>query len=476
MRTISTRLQMDQSEGLDRLASHAKIAPVERTSARIMFIYVMWFFVWFEPDWLLEALGGGTALVKLYAALFIPACVLLWTRFRREALFWPYLVVIGIFLVWLPFVLNRGFLINGFGKVLQYSLLTALTISVLETPRQVTLLLKLFLLQFLWFGIQGLPWAGVPWHQNLSNDDSFGPFMTIGLGFAYYVAMGTTITKYRYLGFLTCLIGVAGTVVSFARGAIIGLCVVLALLAIRTPRKLAFLGYGALLAVTGLVVIMVAFPNGEFWDEMATITEEGASAGTGLQRWVMWQAAGELFLTNPILGVGPGNFGPAATEYFTERGVTNMGSTFDTPDKMYMMALHNDYVQVMVEQGLVGLFALASIFVYFFKCVRYLRSEAVRKAWMNHTDGFVDSGNLALGLEASMVGFMVTSAVYPQLFINYWMWSIMMLALLSSAIARRMIEGTSGAERPSFRSRARGSALERPMMENHETVPKTNAV
>ena len=463
MRPILTRLQMERSEGVGSLASHAKIAPVERTSARIMFIYVMWFFVWYEPDWLLEALGGGTILVKLYAALFVPVCALLWTRFRREALFWPYLVMIGIFLIWMPFVLNRGFLMNGLGKVLQYSLLTAVTVSVLETPQQVILLLKLFLFQFLWFGIQGLPTAGVPWHQNLSNDDSFGPFMTIGLGFAYYVAMGTTITKYRYLGFLMCLIGIAGTILSFARGAVIGLCVVLAILAIRTPRKLAFLGYGALLAVTGLVVIMVAFPNGEFWDEMATITEEGASGGTGLQRWVMWQAAWELFLTNPILGVGPGNFGPTATEYFTERGVTNMGSTFDTPDKMYMMALHNDYVQVLVEQGLVGLFALVSVFVYFFKCVRYLRSDVVQKAWMNQAGGFIDPGNLALGLEAAMVGFMVTSAVYPQLFINYWMWSIMMLALVSSTIARKMVEGMAGTAGLTFRRGLRRTAVERPV-------------
>lgn len=454
---------MDQSGGLDGLASRTKVVPVERTSARIIFIYVMWFFVWYEPDWLLEALGGGGVLVKLYAALFVPVCVLLWTRFRREALFWPYLVMIGIFLVWLPFALNRGFLINGFGKVVQYSLLTALTVSVLETPQQVITLLKLFLFQFIWFGVQGLPTAGVTWHQNLSNDDSFGPFMTIGLGFGYYVAIGATSKKYRYLGVFICLLGVAGTVVSFARGAIIGLCVVFAMLAIRAPRKLAFLGYGVVLAVTGLVVIMLAFPNGEFWNEMATITEEGASAGTGLQRWVMWQAAGELFLTHPILGVGPGNFGPAATEYFTERGVTNMGSTFDTPDKMYMMALHNDYVQVMVEQGLVGLFALACVYVHFFKCVRFLRTEAVQKAWVNHTGGFISPGNLALGLEAAMVGFLVTSVFYPQLFINYWMWSIMMLALVSSAIARSMIESTTGTGRPAWRNGMRGTSLERTM-------------
>lgn len=452
---------MAQSEGLNRHASTTRIPPVERTPARIMFIYAMWFFVWYEPDWFLEALGGGTILVKLYSFMFIPVCVLLLTRFRRDALFWPYLVMIGIFLVWLPFVLNRGFLIYLFGKVLQYSLLTTLTISVIETPQQIVPLLKLFLFQFIWFGVQGLPTASVSWHQNLSNDDSFGPFMTIGLGYAYYVVMGTTVKKYRYLGLFICFLGVAGTIMSFARGAIIGLCVVFAVFAIRTPKKLTFLGYGALLAVTGLVVIMIAFPNGKLWDEMATITEEGNSAGTGLQRWVMWQAAGELFLTHPILGVGPGNFGPNATEYFMERGVTNMGSTFDTPAKMYMMALHNDYVQVMVEQGLVGFFALAAVYVYFFKCVRFLRTEAVHKAWVSQTGGFIDPGNLALGLEAAMLGFMVSSAVYPQLFINYWMWSIMMLALLSTTIARRMVEGMAGIARPSSRSGVAGASLVR---------------
>ncbi|NOS81407.1 MAG: O-antigen ligase family protein [Nitrospira sp.] len=185
---------------------------------------------------------------------------------------------------------------------------------------------------------------------------------------------------------------------------------------------------------------MIIFPNGEFWNEMATITEEGHTAGTGEQRWVMWQAAWQLFLAHPILGVGPGNFGPTAAEYFSERGVTDMGNSFDTPAKMYGMALHNDYVQVMVEQGIVGLFALAALFIYFFKYVRFLRTEAVQKVWASQAGGFIDSNNLALGLEAAMVGVMSTSVFYPQLFINYWMWSLMMIAILVSSISRRMIE------------------------------------
>jgi len=439
MRITSTKLQVERPAGVERHPSDAHTAPLERTPGRVMFIYIMWAFVWYDPDWLLEALGAGVVLVKLYALLFIPVCILLMMHLRREAVFWPYLLIIGIYLVWMPFVLNRGFLINGFVKVLQYILLTALTVSVIETPKQMAPLLKLFLFSFIWFGVQGLPTATVPWHQNLGNQDSFGPFMTIGLGYSYYVAMGTTMKKYRYLAWAVCFLGVAGTIMSFARGAMIGLCVVFAALAARAPRKLAFLGYGALLAVTGLIVIMVMFPNGEFWDEMATITEEGNTSGTGQHRWVMWQAAWELFLTYPLLGVGPGNFGPNAAEYFAERGVTNMGGGFNTPGMMYGISVHNDYVQVMVEQGLVGLFALAAVFIYFFGKVRSLRTEAVQEAWASQPGAFIDSNMLALGLEAAMFGFMVSSVFYPQLFINYWMWSIMMLALVATTISRKTV-------------------------------------
>jgi hypothetical protein len=77
--------------------------------------------------------------------------------------------------------------------------------------------------------------------------------------------------------------------------------------------------------------------------------------------------------------------------------------------------------------------------------------------------GFIDPGNLALGLEAAMVGFMVTSVFYPQLFINYWMWSIMMLALVSSAIATKMVEGMAGTAGLTFRRGLRRTAVERPV-------------
>lgn len=421
----------------------AKTAPFEKTPRLVTFIYIMWVFVWYDPDWFLASLGAGTVFVKLYAFLYIPVLILLMKHLRRDAVFWPYLLMIGIFLVWMPFVENRGYLLNLFPKVLQYSLLTALTVSVLDTPKQVITLLKLFLFHFVWFGVQGLAYSGVPWHQNLSNPDSLGPFMTIGLACAYYVAMGTEIKKYRYLSILICLMGVAGTIMSFARGAVLGLCVVFAALAVRTQNKLAFLGVGGLLVVAASISIMIIYPGGEFWVEMGSISDEGVSSGTGEQRWVLWKSAWELFREYPILGVGPGNFGPNAAQFLSARAGGDVGGGFNSYANMYGIALHNDYVQTMVEQGVVGLFALTAIFVRFFKCVRFLRTAAVQEFWASQAEGFVDSTSLALGLEAAMLAVMVTSVFYPQFYINNWMWSIMMFALVTTKICRKNLVTTT---------------------------------
>jgi hypothetical protein len=42
---------------------------------------------------------------------------------------------------------------------------------------------------------------------------------------------------------------------------------------------------------------------------------------------------------------------------------------------------------------------------------------------------------------------MVTSAFYPQIFINYWMWSIMMLAFVAATLSQRLVSDVSDARR-----------------------------
>jgi O-antigen ligase len=439
MSAFSTKYLGAASIDQHDMGALGKLPGKEKTPARVMFVYFMWILVWYEPDWFAATHLGTDVFVKLYVLMYLPVFFLLAKYVRREAVFWPYLLVLAIHVMWIPFAPNRGLVYEGLMKIFQFCVLFSLTISVLDTPRQMIPLLKLFFFQFIWWGVQGLYGPGnVWWHHLLSNEDSFGPLMTIGLGYSYYLVMGTNEKGYRRWAFLVCLLCVAGTVLSFARGALITLCTVLGVIAVCAPKKLVFFGLVAIFAVVGLVAIQIAFPQGEFWVEMETIFSEGMEDGTGLQRWVVWTLAWDLFTLSPLVGVGPGNFGWSAAEHYLKLGMTDLGSTFDTPEKLYMFDLHNDFVQIMVEQGVVGLFGLLAMLVYFRKATKFLRTEPVRKVWQEDAGGFIDSVNLALGLEAAMVAYLASAIFYNQYEMN-WVWSIIMLALVAASLARRAL-------------------------------------
>jgi O-antigen ligase len=144
--------------------------------------------------------------------------------------------------------------------------------------------------------------------------------------------------------------------------------------------------------------------------------------------------AGELFLVHPILGVGPGNFGTNAAEYFAGQG--HLGNIFNDPSMLYMWFLHNDYVQVLVEQGLVGIFVMGAILVGFNNRLRSLRTEGARRRWHDQTGGFIDLRYVSLGLEVAMIGYLANAVFYGHIYLIHWFWSLIMLAHVLVRVTR----------------------------------------
>jgi len=404
----------------------------QRTTPAVVLVYILWILVWFEPDWFLAARGAGV-LVRIFPLLLLPAMAMIAFNGRREAFYWPFVALLAIHVLWLPFAINSGFVMVCLKRLIHYLVVIALTVSVIDTGRRAELLLKLFLLHFIWFAVQGIPSGFVWWHIVLGNQDSYGPLMVMGLGFSYYFASGTTSTRYRILASVSGLICMAGLVLTFTRGAMLALAVVILAIWIRTPRKLAFLGYSVVALAIGLAVIQVAYPNGEFWERMQSIGD-GTTAGTGETRWILWKLAGELFLVHPILGVGPGNFGTNAAEYSAGQG--NLGNIFNDPSMLYMWFLHNDYVQVLVEQGLVGVVVMGAILVGFNRRLRWLRTAEARRRWHEATGGFIDLRHVSLGLEVAMIGYLANAVFYGHIYLIHWFWSLVMFAHLLARVTR----------------------------------------
>src|SRR5437867_77215 len=91
----------------------------QRTTATLALVYTIWILMWFEPDRLLFSFGLHF-MVRIFALLLIPAVIIIALHARREVFYWPFLLITGIHVIWVPFALNSGLALDGLKMILHY--------------------------------------------------------------------------------------------------------------------------------------------------------------------------------------------------------------------------------------------------------------------------------------------------------------------------------------------------------------------
>jgi len=186
--------------------------------------------------------------------------------------------------------------------------------------------------------------------------------------------IGTRNPILRLFYFVSALIVLAGTVVTFSRGGFLGLIFVVGSLTWNLAQK------NKLLVGTGLLVLIIVFlvlAPGAYRQRISMTGDASADARAGeLKRSVY------IALRHPLFGVGIGNFVVYSdTEHAT----------------------HNAYTQVASETGIPAAVVYLLFLIAALKSVRRIpkprdvRKEERRLAY------------LAIGIQASIVGYMVTS-------------------------------------------------------------------
>jgi O-antigen ligase len=419
--------------------------------ADLALVYVMWVLMLFEPEWFLASFGAGP--LRHIPTLLLPICIVVaLAKADRRAFYWPMGLFLAIHVIALPFVTNRGYAMPPFKTVLLYYAVLVLSAATIDTVQKLMPIVSMYLAQFAWWGLHGLPHGSVRWHSLLSNEDAFGPMMVIGVAYASFVALGARSRGARVKAMLTAGLSGVGIIASIARGAAMAASLVVAILWLRSPRKLAMFA-GALLVVGTMVVASyVFFPEGEFWAEMASIADDigdlrggepdgeecvraasKRACGSATDRWDLWQAGWRVFLRVPVFGAGPGNFGSYASENFE---VGEGRGFYADPAHLYGRSLHNIHVQVLAEQGLVGVVVFLTILVDFVRRNRRLRTKVAQERWDAVASDRPDIQTIALGLEAAMIGFLASGVFYDQLYTSSFYSLIMLNFLLSSVITR----------------------------------------
>ncbi|WP_161949115.1 O-antigen ligase family protein [Desulfomicrobium norvegicum] len=170
------------------------------------------------------------------------------------------------------------------------------------------------------------------------------------------------LTKLFYFFILLSL--VASIVLTHSRGGFIAMIFVSILIFIKKPDiKIAF----CLLSL--LFLVLFAAPQ-NYWNRMQTLVSgKDLHQGHSLSSRSQLQFVGlALFMDNPILGVGAGNFGESFARYGTDSSL-NIGS------KHAASVAHNMYLEFFVENGLFS--GLLFLGIFFFAIMSMLKYDRI---------------------------------------------------------------------------------------------------
>lgn len=416
-------------------------APKVRPRGALLFLYVMWCINVLAPQWYIASKGPQFVL-RVPTVLF--AVLLLVTLFKGPR---NHLAPLTAFMLYaalsLPFAYIRGQALIVVKALFAYYVIALATVTIVRRAREaVPIVLIVMAGQYAeWVGF-GARSGQVTWHYAYTNYDSFGPLMVLGISSLFYIGMATKNRRWRIVALVLAAGCIMGLVVSFARGAVLSAGVVAVWIWFRSPNKLktAVLGIAAaiVLSISARIfqgaqsAIEAGKTSTDFWTEMGTAFN--ANDATRQDRQVLWRLALREYASHPLFGVGPNCFGAYAADNYAAGTVG--GFYNENPGRLWGRQLHNTYYQILSEFGTVG----AAIFLWmvwdFYKRNKKLRERDRIQTWAARTGGQLSLRHLSLGLEAGMLGFLLTAYFYNQIFDVDWFYSLLTINALLLHVTR----------------------------------------
>lgn len=328
--------------------------------------------------------------------------------------------------LWVPFARNNYHAVMLFKDMtLYFFFYLGIVTFVNSTSRMHKLIL-------MWLGVHTVLAVNGMLHQGrgvggwLGDENDFGMEMNVAIPVAFFMYQGATNkgSKFLYVGLLAVF--VMSLIATSSRGGFLGLLAVAAYCWFYSPKKIMSLLLGLCLA--GLVLI--AAPQ-EYWDRISSITEDKTmEEGTAGQRVFTWGIGWEMFLDNPMFGVGQGNFPWAIGEYMG-------GRTWQTKSLAGRQA-HSLYFTLLPELGLVGVMIFGAMVYVNYRDTRVKNLVLPTSSGVSARRDEADIqdlqisratlyGNAILG---GMIGYLATSTFISTLYYpTFWIMMALAVAL-----------------------------------------------
>lgn len=198
----------------------------------------------------------------------------------------------------------------------------------------------------------------------LGDENDFCMQIDVATAFALFLmsSRGAGLSRPMYIGILSLFI--LAVIATFSRGGFLGLIAVGLYWWIRSSNKI----MPAFLAGMAALLMVIVAPD-KYWEEISSTTsDETLEIGTGGERLYTWGIGWEMFLHNPIMGVGPGNFPWVFEEYQGER-------TFNDRS-LAGRAAHSLYFTLLPELGSIGFGLFLGMLIYSVKDLQWVNRAA----------------------------------------------------------------------------------------------------
>jgi probable O-glycosylation ligase (exosortase A-associated) len=261
----------------------------------------------------------------------------------------------------------------------------------------------------------------------LLDENDFAITINMIIPYAYFCMFSDGKTKYKIFHLASLFVFLAASLATRSRGGLLGLLAIGICCWLRSSKKF---GAACLLFLFALFALNFA-PEG-YWERMNTIQQEysGEKVGSGAERQYEWEVGWKMFLANPIVGVGQGNFPWEFNNY--EEGDKFQGRS------VAGRAAHSLYYTLLPELGLVGTLMFLGMNYLIYKdlaFVKRLYGDKRRQVESREARFLFYS---ACALEASLIGFLVGGTFISVLYYpNFWILMGFVVALKKIALAKQ---------------------------------------
>lgn len=371
--------------------------------------------------YLLFEFGRPQGIIPALNPLHLPAVVTIFLIFYlirlgkvsfsdpQTKLFFLLIVFMGFHIL---FALNNYWAFNTWLSMALSFAAYLCIISFVNTPEKYYKLIYFWIYIHIFLAIFGIIKGGRGIGGFLGDENDFCMTINMVIPFSYYMARGNnTLSKKLFYIVVTCLF-VFANIASFSRGGFVGLIGIGVYIWIKSSRKVMA---ALVIAMMALFIVLVA-PE-KYGDRIRSITEEGSQSGTGEERVYTWGIAWDMFKGNPLFGVGQGNAPWEFRKYEIAGGFKEglLGRS------RAGRAMHSVYFTLLPELGILGAFLFCLMIYYFYKDTKRIRDKLRNKTKMLKENTTINDLNLAFSLEASLIGYLVSSIFISTLYYpNFW--------------------------------------------------------